>query len=293
MQLWIWRNFRFQLPADWEMLQFSRHSQSGRCAFADRYQFRLELSWRVVKGPPDFERMISDYQSKLQEEGMENLKRRRRGSWQGVEGMTDGLLTTRFSRYFPGELCLVELVFIWPNRRDSEMEQRVLDSVNEESKPINRFQRWKAFGMDLFVSRELTLQNCVVEPAHTEMVFKDSKGHVSERFARRGLVSEWFTGEVSKWLQEWIAKDKQITPMETETSHLNAHSIHRLVAEEHTPSLARLLGKHIRADAAAWICPEDGRLYSVFQSSPAGKMLTNRKLTRPRFSCCTRMELHL
>jgi len=30
------------------MLQFSRNTSSGRCVFADRCQFRLELSWRVV-----------------------------------------------------------------------------------------------------------------------------------------------------------------------------------------------------------------------------------------------------
>lgn len=290
MQFWIWRNFRLQLPADWEMLQFSRHPQLGRCAFADRYQFRLELSWRAVEGPPDFKRMISDYQAKLQEEGVENIKHRRRGPWQGVEGITGGCLTTRFGRYFPGESCLVELVFLWPNRRDSGMEQQVLDSVNEEPKPGNHFQHWKAFGMDLFVSGELTLRNCVMEPAHAEMVFTDSREQVRERFARRGMVSEWLTGEVGEWLQEWLLKGKPVTS--AETLNMKDHHINRLVVEERTPHLARLLGKHIRGEAAAWICPEDGRLYSASRIGPAGK-LTNRKLNRSRFSCCARMELHL
>lgn len=291
MQFWIWRNFRLQLPASWEMLQFSRHPQLGRCAFADRYQFRLELSWRVVEGSPDFKRMISDYQAKLQEDGVDNIKRRIRGPWQGIEGATGGCLTTRFGRYFPGESCLVELVFLWPDRRDSEMEQRVLDSVNEEPKLGNRFQHWKAFGMELFVSKELMLQNCVMEPAHTEMVFTDSKEQVRERFSRRGMVSEWLTGGVSEWLQKCLPKGREAASAET-SSNVKGHHIDRLVIKEHTPRLARLLGRHIREEAAAWICPEDGRLYSASRIGPAKKLI-NKKLNRSQFSCCARIKLHL
>ena len=68
-QEWIWREFRCVLPADWEMLQFSRHGDRGRCAFADRYLFRFELDWRVVPAEPEMARMMSDYRAKLTTDG--------------------------------------------------------------------------------------------------------------------------------------------------------------------------------------------------------------------------------
>jgi len=71
MEKWIWRNITLTVPTDWEMLQFSRSAETGRCAFAGRYQFRLGLDWRVVPGPPDFGRMTSDYRARLREKGME------------------------------------------------------------------------------------------------------------------------------------------------------------------------------------------------------------------------------
>ena len=68
MVQWIWRQISLRLPATWEMLQFSTEYPQGRCAFADRYQFRFELTWGNVKGEPDYDRMITDYTGKLERE---------------------------------------------------------------------------------------------------------------------------------------------------------------------------------------------------------------------------------
>ena len=65
MQTCIWRDLRIELPEDWEMLQFSLQRQAGRCAFADRYQFRLELGWRTAEAKPEIERMMSDYLAQM------------------------------------------------------------------------------------------------------------------------------------------------------------------------------------------------------------------------------------
>ena len=51
LETWVWRHLEVRVPADWELLQFSKTPAEGRCAFADRHGFRLELSWRTVAGP--------------------------------------------------------------------------------------------------------------------------------------------------------------------------------------------------------------------------------------------------
>ena len=96
-QTCVWRGVRLELPEDWEMLQFSSNPKQGRCAFADRYQYRLEFSWRTVSGPPDFERMLSDYRAKLKDEGMEGVAEARHGAWSGFRGETEGRFSSRFS----------------------------------------------------------------------------------------------------------------------------------------------------------------------------------------------------
>ena len=104
MRLWVWRYFRLELPDDWEMLQFSRNPHAGRCAFADRYQFRLEISWQALSGPPNMDRLVSDYLSKLKLDGtMPDAVRLDRPPWVGLRGHQGGILTSRFSRHFPAE----------------------------------------------------------------------------------------------------------------------------------------------------------------------------------------------
>ncbi len=131
-RLWIWRHFRFWLPEDWEMLQFTRHSAVGRCAFADRYAFRLEINWRAVAGPPDFELMLRNYVARLREEGHERLRPIRRAGWRGVASQKNDLACSRFGAYFDAESCLVEMVFLWPGIPTApELEKEILESVAE------------------------------------------------------------------------------------------------------------------------------------------------------------------
>ncbi len=95
MRLWVWRNFRMKLPDDWEMLSFSRKSAAGSCAFADRYGYRAELSWKEFNcGPgerPDVKRLMSDYCAKLiSEDQMPDARPWQVGSWRGLVGHVGG-----------------------------------------------------------------------------------------------------------------------------------------------------------------------------------------------------------
>ena len=100
MLLWVWRNFGIEVPEDWEMLQFSKKADAGNVAFADRYRFRLELSWRVLRAAPDLERMMSDYCAKLKLEDPEGVASRvKAAGWPGIlSGSAYDLADRRRSR---------------------------------------------------------------------------------------------------------------------------------------------------------------------------------------------------
>ncbi len=260
-ELWIWRGLRFRVPSDWEMLQFSRNPDEGRCAFADRYMFRLELNWRKVDGPPDFRRMLDDYQAKLKDdEDISGVGRKQAEGWPGVEARIRGRQTTRFGRYLTTPSCLVELVFLWPDAEDGSLTRRVLGSFEAEAPRTDGRQRWRAFGMDMLASGGLPLAECKTAPGLAELCFGDEDSHVRERFARRGMVKEWLAGTVDEWVRHHGPKRNVL---ERPVRQEHGHRVVELHGDERAPWLRGYFGRRRHEDVAGWICPEDGRLYSV------------------------------
>jgi hypothetical protein len=284
-QFWIWRDLELRVPADWEMLQFSCRRDHGRCAFADRYRFRLELSWQEVAGPPDYERMFSDYRARLEEQGMEDCRTVSRAGWQGLSGVTDGLRSCRYGRFLPAQKVLVEAVFLSEDASDPDQEQRVLRSLKEHRSPSDPVQRWRAFGLDVRVPSDLTLARCRVEPAHAVMSFQNARGRDMVEAARRGLVPEWLKAPVDRWLaadvSERVRNRKQSSEMR------QGHSVFLLRGVW----WSRFLFSRPRAyEAAAWICPHDGRLYSM-RRFPRRRRGSGRGPSEVcHLGCCSQME---
>lgn len=286
MRRWIWQQISLALPEDWEMLQFSREAAAGRCAFADRYRFRLEFNWRKVAGPPDFDRMLSDYKSKLQhQKKLTEGKRVWAKGWQGLEGRNGELFTSRFGRFFRKQSYLVEMVFLWPEDPDRNLLGRVLDGIHEEPERQKRFRHWKAFGMDLLVSKELSLQSCVVEPARANMTFAlPKKPGRLETFERLGMVSDWLGASVREWLVAQMPQDVQSEPVVL--TEVGGHRAQMLRGQEKAGKLSRLTGKRTEYESAAWICPADGRLYRRTYLGPLGKRPMVETL-----ACCEQLRL--
>jgi len=295
MRLWVWRNFRIELPEDWEMLQFSRRPRAGRCAFADRYQHRLEMSWRAVAGQPDIERMMSDYCSKLRiDKQMEDAAPMSVGPWLGIHGHAGAVLTTRFGRFFAGESCLVELVFPWAAGRDKRLEQAVLDSVGEEPERLGRYRRWRSFGMDLLASKDLGLDGCDVQPALARLTFGDphSPRRRWESFERMGMTSEWLRTPLAEWLLARMPKALEVRSRGS--GDVAGHRVETVGGTRPVKGVGRLLGRKDRLDAAAWLCPADGRLYcATVGGSPSHRAGADAgpgpALPGGRLSCCGEM----
>lgn len=274
MELMAWRNFEFYLPRKWEMLQFSRNLDSGRCAFADRAMYRFELNWRRVDGRPDFGRMLSDYTARLVEQGMEHPGRIEAGEWCGIQGVLKGKVLSRFGLFSERESCVVEFVFIWPGERDAILEGRVLESFRESGAPDEGMQRWRAFGMDVEVPMQMRLDDCVVEPAYAMMVFGDRRGRAKVSFSRRGMVEDWLLIPLDAWLAEH-ARTKL-----DEIGQLKVHDDggHKWFSVEGTGKRGGVFEKKRPGSMRGWICPSDGRLYSSIG--------TGDLKSKARLKCC-------
>lgn len=292
MQRWIWRQLQIELPEDWELLQFSRSPEMGRCAFADRYQYRFELSWRRVPGPPDFERMLSDYRSRLEEEGLEGTRRIQSAGWQGVAGtLPDQRMTCRYGAHLPALGCLVEAVFLWPKARHEPTEAQVLHSFRPEAPDAANQVRWQAFGLDLRTAAEGVLEACRADPAFHELRFSGSRRRHWERFSRRGLVSAWLQEPVAAWQRRQAPRRYHVLADRQEDRH--GHGIAILRCQRRWPLLADLLYGRRRVELAAWICPRDGRLYQVAQEGYPRPERRHRNRPAPALRCCPDLEVSL
>jgi hypothetical protein len=289
METHIWRHLRVELPPDWEMLQFSRDLAVGRCAFADRYQFRLELDWRRVDGPPDVERMVSDSVARLQADpAASGVERLGGGRWPGIVATVGGALTTRFGGYVPEERCVAELVFLWSEAgRDAGLEAEVVGSVRAEPARADGSRRWRALGMDLLASAGLALASCRAEPARASLLFASDGGARQEKFQRLGLVEAWLDGGVDGWLAGQLPKGGRAQAQRP--AQIAGHEVALLAGARRVPRLGGFVSRPAPLAAAAWQCPRDGRLYCL---SVTGREEADVETwVGRRLSCCDALEL--
>jgi len=286
MKNWIWRQISLDLPDEWELLQFGRDRQAGRCAFADRYRFRCEMNWRTVDGQPDFKRMMGDYKAKLEQDGLKQAQEYRREPWYGVLGENEPGFISHYGRYFSEGSCLLELVFLWPRDRDSKLERQILESVRYVPEKAGAVH-WRAFDMDFWTDSRLELIRCEALPANVELVFRSKRRRIEQRFARRGMVQEWLAVPIENWLEAWIPYGFKV--VDTSTEQRRSHRIVR-VGGTCVRTVKDILWGRGKITAAAWLCPRDGRLYSV--SSLFGKRDVSQA-GKVRLSCCSMVEVKL
>ena len=251
------------------MLLYGKDEQSGRCAFADRYQHRLEFNWSVVPGKPDFTRMLDDYLAEFRrDEQVTEVARVTPGPWSGFAARMGDVLTSRFGRFFSRDRCLLEVVFLWPERRDVALERRILDSVREETLTPEGFWRWRAFGMDLYAGEDLQLQECTVKPGLARLQFAAEKRRVRvETFERMGLVSQWLHRPVQEWLA--LRRPDGVVLRQQEPEQDGDIEVAHLVGDRLAEGWRRLLLQRTPYDSRAWINPRDGRLYCQTVSGEA------------------------
>jgi hypothetical protein len=267
----IWRHFGITLPANWEMLQYNSEFERGACLWADRYHYRCELSWRQVPGPPQMNRMLRDYMARLKEQkAATNLSRARVADWEGLTGRAGPNKFTHLSRHFPEEGCMLELVLLWPDKVEPELQTEIVRTVRAVPEEAGA-RRWKVFGLEVDAPHPLLATD--IKPAFTRLEFgyENADWRGKQVFERRGLRAEWMTTPLDEWLKAQVplkVRDRQVH----EFSGHGAVGYHvhgqlpinmglRVLRTVQRRKLGMLGHKEMGYHAAAWINPEDDRLY--------------------------------
>lgn len=258
MRKWTWRNIEFALPQDWEMLEFSRNPEQGKCLFADRNQYRFKLTWRKTPSCPNFEKAFADHLKNLQERGIEAGKLISSGEWYGLYGEMNGKRFSQFGRYVYDESCALDTTFLWHGDRDKKLESAILAEIKESCQDQEGRLPWRAFGMTIRVPRRWKLEKCTVDPGLTAMTFCGEKGSGGEvRFERRGVLKHWLKEPVESWFKRYAQKELG-TVEESKTVENSGHQKTTIKGKA-----KGFLSRKKAAHGEAWICPEDEHLYSI------------------------------
>jgi hypothetical protein len=288
---WMWRNFSMEMPADWELLQFARNPEQGRCAFADRYQFRLEFSWRTANRAPDVGQVMNEYEKAFREQRTlrESVQSLGVAGWKGFRApLADGTLSSRFGRYFDSPRLLTEAVLLWPQPLfDVALEETLLSSIMYLPPADNGTQRWKAFGMDLLADAAYGCEEVNVRPAYARFRFADTHTEgVGQLFERFGMVNEWLHESLEEWLNTRLPPgllERTVRIVDRE-----GHRRYRIEGKITPKTAFSRLRKPNTFRLEAWICPNDNRLYLIACISPpaAGGAKAKKDPAGGVMACC-------
>ncbi len=291
MQEYIWQGIRLLVPKDWELLGYSRRRESGKLHFADRRQYRLELTWRTLPGKPDMDRLLRDYQSRLHDdEKIVEIRPDRLRDWYGFTIRKDNPPTheSRMTHFFEKDFLLVEVVFLWPETAASSLRNDVLESIAYSDTRSEPSSRWRCFGLSLEIDSRFSIDTVNSRPALAAMSFRSCERIPAEiEISRRGFVDDRIRESVRDNLRQQIPAE--FTFLRDSTSIESGHTIHSLFAGRRSGWILNLLrGRSRIYFARAWICPRDGRLYygSLRYPTKSGKSGAAVPYARPALSCC-------
>ncbi|TVR51134.1 MAG: hypothetical protein EA425_07790 [Puniceicoccaceae bacterium] len=211
METWIWHGLRLQLPADWELLEFSKNPRQGRLLFADADDIRLEASWQEAAGEPGWRRLLSDYRHMLEEAGWDTAKPRRHGPWHLLPTEGGDRIAWRAFRHFPGSRRLLELVVRPPPEQTLDAVTSLLDGCDWPQPPEDSLH-WRAFGIEVRFSSHHRLKDCDIKPAHVKLEFE----HERHRLVceRRGLADLWLRGDLEEWIESKLPEGTRVLKRE-------------------------------------------------------------------------------
>ena len=171
-----WEALRMAHPADWEPARLSAPREPAQCILVDRQYQRLQVRWERLGGQPDLEEMYR------------RLRVRHKGppapeplkgvpEWVGMVRREGDGCVVHAGRFFPARRWLVQVVLVWPGRRDRQVERAVLEGIVPQDSAGGLW--WEALGLAAWV------------PEGYQMAEATSKvGRVCWRFRRRGERGE-------------------------------------------------------------------------------------------------------
>jgi hypothetical protein len=262
-----WRGLEMDHPSDWEMALASPPNKPAQCTFADRRYERLKVQWRALTLKPNLEKMVRDRLTRDGKTGAAVLTGQP-APWQGVLQESERGAVAHAGGYFEPGRMLVEVVMIWPGRRDRGLENRILSSIRVAD-PAQGSRRWQAMGIKMSLSREFDLTAFECAAGRTAFTFgrKNEKRGPMLTVKRMGVPKYWLNMPLEDWLESQLAAGDRVLAKNRTT--FNGHNAAKVLSEKRGRAWDRLRGyRPVRLDVS-WRCPTEERVYHVVLAARA------------------------
>ncbi len=255
----IWRDVKLEHPVDWELFRMNRKDDRWRCCFADRYHQRLDLRWRRLKYVPDLNKMLERHHEKEKADKTTVLQGQPEG-WLGTVRQTEGGWIVNAGKFFENAKLLVEIVVVWPGKRDRSLENRILQGIRP-AESESGLKLWKAMGMRVRLSEQYDIIEFKAEAGRVEWIFgKERKRGPRVAIERIAMPKYWLRGTLDKWLMsqsgEWkiMSRSKEV---------INGHEAAVQKAQTRGLLVDSLVLKRKVKVEKAWLCEKEQRVYKV------------------------------
>jgi len=256
-----WRAIQIDHPADWELSVASGFAQPGRCVWSDRAYQRLDVQWKQLTYTPNLSLLLDKFRQKQDSRQTLTTLEPAPADWQGlIQWLAKGCIV-HAGTFFKDHGLLVEAMIVWPARRDSDLEQTILESV----RPIDLtgpHRPWKAMGMWLDMPSEYDMKSSSSTLGKVSWDFTANSPTVQNISVERiALPGSWLDKPLRDWLTEQIPKNSQIARQDMIS--FNNHRCERIISRPRKGPFTWLgTSKSARLDVA-WLCEKQSRVYRV------------------------------
>ncbi len=265
----VWRGVELDHPADWELMSASRYGAPGACTLADRRHERLKIQWRPLKAAPNLAKLLEEKKPEP-ERKIARLTGQPTG-WHGTTERTGRAMLVHAGRFFADDGLLIEVMLLWPGKRDRAAENALLQSVRPAQADPQGRRLWQAMGLRMTVGAEYDLLKHYAGSGQVAWGFgpptgKNAKPVLGAR--RMAMPRRWLSVPLEEWLQTQLGE-----PWRKEfvkRTAVNGHTAARMTSARGARIRDRLGGRRLRRTDLAWECPVENRVYHVQYEEPTG-----------------------
>lgn len=263
--------FRFETPAEWEIVRHNLQRGDGEIAMVDRRRQRLSFTWQRPKRQPDLQATLD----RARENERINAPNRKVRTLDGV-GIWRGFSRERVTRLMTWDRqrkLWLDLVLLWPEGMpDPETEARVARSFEVGPEPPgprmtarqlvdSRPMRWRAFGIDMTVPAGWAFDEAEVKSLNVEWFLHDAERPRRALEVRRSAMADaWFDGNLETHIRT-IAGARQV--LRFSQRRYRGHDAVVAESEEPTKIGTRLVRGPRRRVDLAWFDEAANSVYTL------------------------------
>jgi hypothetical protein len=259
-----WRGMEMAHPAGWELSKSSGLDEPGQCCFTDRLYHRLDIRWTHLKHAPNLEAMSKRELHRKHKRGSEVELTELTGvpaPWLGIVREGDEATIVNAARGFRERRMMVEVVLVWPEQRQRDIENAILASIQPQPDDMPT-RRWEAMGLRATVPSQYELTGSSAPVGRVRWTFRPEGKHPPKLILERlAMPQTWLKGSLRDWLALDLPAGHKVVRQDPAT--VNGHRGECVISRGRLGIAQSLRGLHEMRASTAWVCPTEDRLYRI------------------------------